>query len=132
MHGGFSALRGDCTMNVGVRVKPKPMSAMLARDVTRVREIFEEGLARFDGPWLTGKNFTALDAFFAPVAFRIRTYKLDVGRGQAWIDHILTFPAMLEWERQALAEPWREEGHEAELAACGQVTMDYRAHPTSA
>jgi len=28
MHGGFSALRNDCTMNVGVRVKPKPMSGL--------------------------------------------------------------------------------------------------------
>src|SRR5690606_20939275 len=52
MHGGFGALRGDCTMNVGVRVTPKPMSQALQRNVARVRELFEEGLARFGGPWL--------------------------------------------------------------------------------
>ncbi|WP_372732473.1 glutathione S-transferase family protein [Novosphingobium sp.] len=126
MHGGFSALRNDCTMNVGVRVKPRPMSAALLRDVGRVREIFEEGLARFGGPWLAGQHFTALDAFFAPVAFRIRTYGLDTGAGQAWVDHILSHPAMLDWEAQALAETWREAGHEAELAECGQIIADYR------
>lgn len=126
MHGGFSALRNDCTMNVGVRVKPRPMRPALVRDVVRVREIFEEGLERFGGPWLAGPAFTALDAFFAPVAFRIRTYGLDVGKGQAWVDHMLSHPAMQQWEAEALDEAWREEGHEAELAECGEIIADYR------
>ncbi len=127
MHGGFAALRNDCTMNVGVRVTPKPMSDALKANVARIRELFEEGLARFGGPWLAGSAFSAADAFFAPVAFRIRTYGLDVGGGQTWVNHMLAHPAMLEWERQALAESWREQGHEAELAAAGVVTADYRA-----
>jgi glutathione S-transferase len=33
---------------------------------------------------------------------------------------------MLDWERQALAENWREVGHEEELRACGAITADYR------
>lgn len=127
MHGGFAALRNDCTMNVGVRVRPKPMSAALARDVRRISEIFREGLTRFGGPWLAGAQFTLIDAFYAPVAFRIRTYGLDVGPGQAWVDRIIDHPAMRQWEREALAEPWREASHEAELAAGGAITADYRA-----
>ena len=126
MHGGFGALRGDCTMNVGVRVALKPMSPALRRNVTRVGEIFEQGLSRFGGPWLAGAQFTAADAFFAPVAFRIRTYGLDVGEGQAWVDRVLAHSAMQDWEQQALAETWREEGHEAELLAAGTITADYR------
>ena len=126
MHGGFGHLRNDCTMNVGVRVSPKPMSEGLRRNVTRVREIFEEGLARFGGPWLAGEAFGAVDAFYAPVAFRIRTYGLDVGAGQCWVDHVLAHPAMRQWEAEALAETWREESHEAELAAAGVITADYR------
>ena len=128
MHGGFGALRNDCTMNVGVRVKPRPMRAALVGDVARVREIFESGLDRFGGPWLAGPAFTAADAFFAPVAFRVRTYGLDVGRGQAWVDQVLAHPAMRQWEEEALAESWREEGHEAELVACGEIIADHR-HP---
>ena len=126
MHGGFGALRNDRTMNVGVRVKPKPMSEALQRNISRLREIFEAGLAQFGGPWLAGSEFTAADAFYAPVAFRIRTYGLDVGGGQAWVDHVLTHPAMLQWEAEALAETWREVSHEADLAACGTMTADYR------
>ena len=126
MHGGFSALRNDCTMNVGVRVKPRPMRPELVKDVGRVREIFETGLARFGGPWLAGPQFTALDAFFAPVAYRVRTYGLDVGVGQAWVERVIEHPAMRQWEQEALAESWREASHEADLAACGEIVADYR------
>ena len=127
MHSGFSALRNDCAMNVGVRVKPKPMSDALKANVARIAELFAEGLSRFGGPFLAGATFSAADAFFAPVAFRVRTYGLDVGTaGQAWVDHILSHPAMLQWEAEALAESWREAGHEAELRAAGQVIADYR------
>ena len=131
MHGGFGHLRNDCTMNVGVRMQPKPISIGLHRNVARLREIFETGLAQFGGPWLAGAEFSAVDAFFAPVAFRIRTYGLDVGPkdsgGQPWVDHVLAHPAMLQWEAEALAETWREVSHEDELSAAGVVTADYRS-----
>lgn len=127
MHSGFVSLRTDCPMNVGVRVRPKPLSDALMRDVARLEEIFSEGLARFGGPWLAGDAFCALDAFFAPVAFRIRTYGLDIGPGRPWMERILDHPAMKEWEREALAETWREPGHEAELAAAGTLIEDFRA-----
>jgi glutathione S-transferase len=127
MHGGFAALRNDCTMNVGVRVTPKPMSVALQANVARIAELWAEGLSRFGGPWLAGDSFSAADAFYAPVAFRVRTYGLDVGAaGAAWVDHILAHPAMREWERQALAESWREAAHEADLLSCGSITADYR------
>lgn len=127
MHGGFSALRNACTMNVGVRVKPKPMPDALQRDVGRIVELWAQGLDGFGGPFLAGPHFTAADAFFAPVAFRVRTYGLDVGcAGRAWVDHMLALPAMLAWEKDALAEGWREVGHEEELRACGEVIADYR------
>ena len=127
MHGGFSALRNDCTMNVGVRVKPKPMSDALQRDVGRIAELWAQGTDSFGGPFLAGADFTVVDAFFAPVAFRVRTYGLDVGRtGQAWVDHMLKLPPMLAWEKDALTETWREVGHEEELRVCGELIDDFR------
>jgi glutathione S-transferase len=126
MHSGFGPLRNDCTMNVGVRVKPRPMSDALLANIARIRELWEEGLARFGGPFLAGTEFSAVDAFFAPVAWRVRTYGLDVGKGQAWVDHIIAHPAMVQWEAEALQESWREVGHEEELRACGEVVADYR------
>ncbi len=128
MHGGFSALRNDCTMNVGVRVTPKPASAALERNIARLAELWAEGIDRFGGPWLAGPEFSVVDAFYAPVAFRVRTYGLDVGpAGAAWVAHVLQHPAMRDWEAAALTETWREAEHEAELAAAGTITADYRA-----
>jgi glutathione S-transferase len=127
MHGGFAALRNDCTMNVGVRVQPKPMSTALKRDVARLTELWAQGLDSFGGPFLAGPQFTIVDAFFAPVVFRVRTYGLDVGpAGKAWVDHMLGLAPMLAWEKDALTESWREAGHEAELKDCGVITADYR------
>lgn len=128
MHGGFAALRNDCTMNVGVRVTPRPASPTLQRDVDRIAELLADGLERFGGPWLAGADFTAVDAFYAPVAFRVRTYGLDIGQpGAAWVAQVLAYPAMRDWEAAALTEAWREDAHEAELAAAGTITADYRA-----
>ncbi len=126
MHGGFSALRNQCPMNVGVRVQMKLHPADLAKDVARLEELFTEGLERFGGPYLAGPDFTALDAFFAPVAYRIRTYDLNVGEAQPWVDHVLAHPAMQRWEAEALAESWREESHETETGETGVITADYR------
>ncbi len=127
MHGGFAALRNERTMNVGVRVDPVRGSDALDRNVARITELWAEGLDRFGGPWLAGADFTAVDAFFAPVAFRVRTYGIDVGpHGLAWVERILAHPAMREWEDTALAETWREAGHEAELAASGSIIADFR------
>lgn len=128
MHSGFTTLRNDCTMNVGVRVEPHLPSPALNKDIARLRELWEQGLDRFGGPFLAGKTFTAIDAFYAPVAFRVRTYGLDVGPiAQGWVDHILAHPAMQQWEKEALAETWREESHEAEIGAAGRIIEDYRA-----
>ncbi len=127
MHGGFSALRNDCTMNVGVRIKPKPMSAALLANITRINELWHDGLTRFGGPYLAGAEFSAADAFFAPVAWRVRTYGLDVGAaGRAWTEFIISHPEMQDWEKQALTESWREVAHEEELLACGDIIADYR------
>lgn len=128
MHGGFGAVRNAYTMNVGVRVSPPAPTPALAREIARLAELWAEGLDRFGGPWLAGPTFSAVDAFFAPVAFRVRTYGLDVGAaGAAWVAHILEHPAMREWESAALTESWREAAHEAELAAAGTITADHRA-----
>lgn len=128
MHGGFAALRTICPMNVGVRAKLREIEPGLQRNLDRIGELFAQGRNDFGGPWLAGERFTIVDAFYAPVAFRVRSYDLDIGEaGRAWVDHIIAHPAMQDWERQALAEPQREIAHEQEIAAVATVTADFRA-----
>ncbi len=128
MHGGFSALRNFCPLNVGVRARLHEITPALQRDVGRVSELFADGLDRFGGPWLAGDSFSAVDVFFAPVAYRVRSYGLDIDApGRAWIDHVIAHPAMQDWEAQALAETHREEAHEEEFKTIATITEDFRA-----
>ena len=128
MHAGFAALRNICTMNVGVRIKLHETPPALTRDIARLDELWTEGLTRFGGPYLAGESFTAVDAFYAPVAFRIRTYGLTLSHGPAaYGARLLALPAMQRWEADALVETWREPGHEEEAAAVGEIVEDRRA-----
>ncbi len=128
MHGGFTDLRTLCPMNVGVRATLHEIPPGLARNIARIAELWEEGLSRFGGPYLAGDHFGAVDAFFAPVVYRFRSFGIDTGpAAQVWMQLMLSHPVMREWERQALAETHRETAHEQEIVAVANVTADYRA-----
>jgi glutathione S-transferase len=128
MHSSFTALRNACPMSCGVRVEPHPFSDALKHDLFRLGDLWDDGLDRFGGPYLAGDNFTAVDAFFAPVAFRFQSFGLKVeGAGSDYMERLLALPAMQEWYGAALAETWREPDHEAEVSAFGTITEDRRA-----
>lgn len=127
MHAGFGALRAQCSMSCGQRVRLRAFDAALAADVARIDELWSEGLRRFGGPFLAGERFTAVDAFYAPVAFRVQTYGLALGtESAAYATRLLALPSMQRWYDEALAEPWRDAPHEREIAGVGRVTADLR------
>jgi glutathione S-transferase len=128
MHAGFVTLRDICTMNVGIRVRLHAMPPGLARDVARIAELWNEGLGRFGGPFLGGNSFTAADAFFAPVAYRVRAYSLALdGPAAAYAERLLALSSLRDWETAALAETAREPGHEDEARRAGEWLEDRRA-----
>ena len=130
MHSGFGALRSTCSMNVGIRIKLHEVSAPLAADLARIGSLWTEGLEKFKGPFLAGATFSAVDAFFAPVAFRIQTYGLAPSLPAAaaeYANRLLALPSMRAWEKDALAETWREAAHEAENLKFGTLLEDRRA-----
>lgn len=130
MHSGFSALRECCPMNCGLRVRLNTMSDALRLDLARIDEIWSEGRARFGGPYLCGTAFTAVDAFFAPVVFRVQSFHLPLSEtALEYTELVLKLSAMQEWYEAALLEPWREIGHETEIAQTGTVVQDYRSLP---
>ena len=128
MHSGFAALRTVCGMNVGVRVALNEISARLRVDLDRLEELWNEGLDRFGGPFLAGNRFTAVDAFFCPVAFRVLTYDLKLGdKALAYAKRLRDLPAMRQWYEEGLAETIRDEPHDAEIPHVGTLIEDLRA-----
>jgi len=127
MHSGFAALRDECSMNCGVRVELNALSDTLSADLARLDALWQQGLERFGGPFLAGNRFTAVDAFYAPVAFRVQTFNLPLSdRASGYVEHLLALPAIEEWYQAALEETWREPMHEAETLKSGTLKADYR------
>jgi len=128
MHSGFSELRNRCSMTCGVRVRLNEHPPSLDNDLVRLDELWQQGLNRFGGPFLAGPAFTAADAFFAPVAFRVQTYGLSLDAvSSAYVARLLALPAMQQWYAQALEETFRDTPHEEEMLRIGRVLEDYRA-----
>ena len=84
-------------------------------------------MKQFGGPFLAGQNFTAVDAFYGPVAFRIQTFSPPISdAARRYAERLLALPAMQEWYKEALAEPWREAEHETEVRLAGTWLNDFR------
>lgn len=127
MHSGFQALREQCSMTCGQRVRLAATPEALLRDIERIAALWTDGLRRFGGPFLAGDSFGAVDAFFCPVAFRVQTYGLELpDEASRYAGRLLALPAMRRWYEAALAEPWRDAPHEAEVTRAGQVLQDLR------
>ncbi len=128
MHAGFGRIRDVCTMNCGLRVKVRDWSPGLLAEWARTDALWCEGLQRFGGPFLAGPAFTAVDAFFAPVALRVQSYSPTLSpTAQAYAQRLLDLPPMREWYQAALQEPWRDPAHEDEARAAGEWLQDLRA-----
>jgi glutathione S-transferase len=129
MHSGFIELRSFCSMNCGVRVRLNNIPSSLERDIARIGTLWNDGLSRFGGPFLAGSAYTAVDAFFAPVAFRIQTYGLVLDAvSAAYATRLLQLAAMREWYASALKETWRDAPHELEVTQLGTILKDLREH----
>jgi glutathione S-transferase len=128
MHSGFAELRNRCSMSCGVRMRLKERTAALDRDLARLDTLWSEGLRRFGGAFLAGSAFTAADAFYAPVAFRVQTYGLPIASAPArgYLERLLALPAMQSWYADALAERFRDEPHELEIAELCTMVEDLR------
>jgi glutathione S-transferase len=106
MHAGFSALRGECPMNIRRPVRPRDISAAAQANVARLESMWADCRSRHGGPFLFGA-FCAADAMYAPVVARLATYGIKVSRDTlGYMEAVMALPAWAEWKKGALAESW--------------------------
>lgn len=107
MHSGFAALRSNmpmdlCASKPGVGHTPEAL-----KDAVRVMQIWRELRAAVPadgGPFLLGA-FSIIDAFYAPVAGRFRTYGVTLDHTcQAYVDAIFAYQPMEAWVAAARLE----------------------------
>ncbi len=105
MHAGFTALRSHCAMNLRVSYSDcAPTEGVLA-DLQRLETIWNWAWDQTgsDG-WLCG-DYSAADAFFAPVAGRIAGHNLPVSpRTQAYVDRHLAEPNFRRWRAMGMVD----------------------------
>jgi len=106
MHSGFQSLRGECPMALDVEPKLVELSEATHKDLRRIAALWGDLLARSGGPFLCG-DWSIADAFYTPVATRLRTYGVrlsdfgDDGRGGEYSQRLLETPEFLAWEADA-------------------------------
>jgi len=108
MHAGFAALRHHLPMDVRAYCPEKNRAAKVPEEVARIEAIWCDARRRHggEGSFLFGR-FSIADAMFAPVASRFRTYGVKLEpTAQAYVDTIMSLPAMAEWIQAAKQEPW--------------------------
>jgi glutathione S-transferase len=108
MHSGFGAIRSNLPCNIRRRAGKREFSVEVQRELARIEQLWTELRARFgtNGPYLFGAKSIA-DAFFTPMATRLRTYEVALGtEARRYADTLLADAAFLEWERAAEAETW--------------------------
>ena len=109
MHGGFSALRSACPMNIEARLPEVGALAMrdkpaVRADLNRIVTMWSELLRQSKGPMLFGQ-FSIADAYYAPVVMRLLTYQLPVPADvRAYMDRVTNLESVRAWMQDALAE----------------------------
>ncbi len=103
MHAGFRDLRSVMPMNIGYAAPGHGRGPGVLADIARIEALWGEMLG--DGPFLSGGSFGAVDAMFAPVVARFRSYEPALSAvSQAYCDAVWGFGLMQEWVSAALAE----------------------------
>ncbi len=109
MHAGFTQLRSHCPMNIEASLPD--VGALIWRDqagvradVARIVTMWSALLTEHGGPMLFGA-FSVVDAYYAPVAMRLRTYALPVPPEiTAYMNRLCALPGVKAWIDDALAE----------------------------
>jgi glutathione S-transferase len=109
MHAGFTGLRSNCAMNIEASLpeigqlvwRDKPA---VQADVQRIVELWSGLLEKHGGPMLFGE-FSAADAYFAPICMRFNTYQLPLPANiSAYVARVTALPSVQKWIQESLLE----------------------------
>ncbi|VVO15639.1 glutathione S-transferase family protein [Pseudomonas fluorescens] len=106
MHSGFFAMRGNMPFDLSHDAPLSPMPPAVQADIERMLALWAEcrAAATEQGPFLFGRVSLA-DAFFAPIAVRLRTYQVALPEADAaYVETIYQWPAFKAWQKAGLEE----------------------------
>ena len=103
---GFRPLRNAAPMNLRYPKKKLEVGADVKGNIRRIESIWHRSVEDSGGPFLFGE-FSAVDAFFAPVVARFDSYLLvDHPATLGYMEAVKNHPAVLAWAADAAKETW--------------------------
>ncbi|MDP8162903.1 glutathione S-transferase family protein [Pasteurella skyensis] len=101
MHSGFVNIRNQMSMDILARDKVFDKKTVeLVKEIERIDEIFSNA----KGEFLCG-DFGIVDCFFAPIAFRFRSFNVQLSdKSLQYQKTLLALPSVQQWERGAFEE----------------------------
>ena len=111
MHSGFLQIRSRMPVDIRTRAPAPEMDEALQSEIQRVLTIWTTCRERYvsDGAFLFG-DWSAADAFYAPVVTRFRTYGYDLdGTAAEYAASVWETDLLKQLRQQAEAEPWEIE-----------------------
>ncbi|SEJ16984.1 glutathione S-transferase family protein [Pseudomonas sp. NFACC07-1] len=109
MHSGFFAIRNHMPMDLLHDAPLSPMLADVQVEIERMLALWAEcrAAATETGPYLFGR-VSLVDAFFAPVAVRLRTYQVKLSQvDEAYVETLYQWPAFKAWQHAGLEDTVR-------------------------
>ena len=106
MHSGFFAMRNHMPFNLSHDAPLNPVPPEVKVDIERMLALWAEcrAAATESGPYLFGRVSLA-DAFFAPIAVRLRTYQVKLpDADEAYVETVYQWPAFKAWQKAGLEE----------------------------
>ncbi|WP_018926515.1 glutathione S-transferase family protein [Pseudomonas umsongensis] len=106
MHSGFFAMRGNMPFDLSHNAPLSPTPPDVQVEIERMLALWAEcrAAATEAGPFLFG-GATLADAFFAPIAVRLRTYQVKLPEvDAAYVETIYQWPAFKAWQKAGLEE----------------------------
>jgi glutathione S-transferase len=106
MHSGFVGLRSNLPMDLRHDEALEVIPVEAQTDIERIVALWAECRAASteSGPFLFGRA-SIVDAFFAPVAVRFRTYHVELpAEAAAYVETIYQWPAFKRWQQAGLEE----------------------------
>ena len=106
MHSGFMGLRSNLPMDLRRDEALEVIPVEAQTDIDRVIALWAEcrSASVEGGPFLFGTP-GIVDAFFAPVAVRLRTYRVELpADAAAYVETIYQWPAFKRWQQAGLEE----------------------------
>jgi glutathione S-transferase len=109
MHSSYAALRSRLPMNVRREYRTFTVDDDARADLDRLEDLWNWARTRWGGagPYLFGERFSAVDAFYAPVASRCQTYGVALqADSRVYVDALLAHPSTRAFYQAGKQESW--------------------------